>query len=593
MTKLRVVAIIQARMGSTRLPGKVLKPIAGQPLLWHIVHRLKASKRIAEIAIATTTNPLDEAIVKFGRTHAVTVVRGPEDDVLSRFAIAARQLKADIIVRVSSDAPFVDAGFIDHLIESLIAQDGDYVLMKDGAACAHEGVDPFTRRGLEKLMRDAHDDPVAREHVTGYFKLHPDFAPIARASAYPALAREAGRLTVDTPDDLAFVEALHNRVQARAGEASLADLLLLLEREPSLRAINSHVKQKDIRPASGLMMIRCDGGGKFGYGHVKRMVALARALRDREGVGILFALHGSEDAVLPMRRAGFETVMVDDHSALKEAITRYRPDMLVLDGREGPSRAQLEELRQSELMTAIIDDGAEARLACDFAYYPPVPQARALDWGSADTVVQIGWEWALLGLNPHLTPARAPSTACPTLLVAMGGSDPQGLTLRAAKTLMKLDLDMRIRFVIGAGMKDAPHVAKVIGGLHPNFETVEGVDDLAAEYAVADLALCAFGVTAYELAAFGVPALYLGLTEDHVRSASAFDHAGMGVNLGLADHVTDEDILAQVTALSRNPERLHGMRHAGLATLDGGAAARIAADLALALRKTTPQRAAR
>ena len=234
---------------------------------------------IDDIAIATTTNPLDEAIVEFGDANGITVVRGPEDDVLARFARAAEQLDADIIVRVSSDAPFLDAGFIDHLIASMIEQGGDYVLMEEGAPCAHEGVDPLTRRALDKLMMDAGDDPAAREHVTGYFKLHPDFVPIARAPAYPPFARESGRLTIDTPDDLAFVEAVHARLNAQAGEASLADLLLLLEREPELRAINSHVKQKPILPSGGLALIRCDGGGKFGYGHVKRMVALARALQ--------------------------------------------------------------------------------------------------------------------------------------------------------------------------------------------------------------------------------------------------------------------------------------------------------------------------
>ena len=77
----RVVAVIQARMGSTRLPGKVLRPVAGKPLLWHIVHRLKASRLIADIAIATTVNPLDEAIVEFGAAHGIAVIRGPEDDV--------------------------------------------------------------------------------------------------------------------------------------------------------------------------------------------------------------------------------------------------------------------------------------------------------------------------------------------------------------------------------------------------------------------------------------------------------------------------------------------------------------------------------
>jgi len=599
----RIVALIQARMGSTRLPGKVLKPVAGRPLLWHIIHRLKASRLIDEIAIATTINPLDDAIVEFGAAHGIAVVCGPEDDVLARFARAAETLNADVIVRVSSDAPFVDAGFVDHLIASMIEQGGDYVLMEEGAPCAHEGVDPLTRRGLDKLMMDAREDPAAREHVTGYFKLHPDFVPIARARAYPSLAREGGRLTIDTPDDLAFVEAIHARLEARAGEASLADLLSLLEREPELRAINRHVKQKPIVPSGGLALIRCDGGGKFGYGHVKRMVALARALRDRESIGVVFALHGSEDAARPIRRAGFEAVMIESLGDLAALIGKRAPDMLLLDGREGPSRVELEKLRRDIPIVAVIDDGSEARLAADFAYYPPVPQVRALDWTAARTVARIGWEWSLLGLSPHPTPAREPGLVArpdgrplhtfparapsirPILLVAMGGSDPQGLTLRAAKALAPLDPIFRIRFVIGTGVKDAAKIAANVVALKNNYETVEGADDLATEYASADLALCAFGVTAYELAAFGVPAIYLGLTQDHARSASAFEAAGMGVSLGVASEIEDDDILAAVKALMNDAARRREMRIAGLARLNGNGAARIAADLAAALKE--------
>ena len=579
----RIVAIIQARMGSTRFPGKVLRPVAGRPLLWHIVHRLKASRLIDEIAIATTTNPLDEAIVEFGAAHDIAVIRGPEDDVLARFAKAAEMLDADIIVRVSSDAPFLDARFIDHLVTSMIAQGGDYVLTEEGAPCAHEGVDPMTRRALVKLVMQAGEDPVAREHVTGYFKLHPGFVPIARAPSYPPLARDGGRLTIDTPDDLAFVEAVHARLHAKAGEATLSDLLLLLEREPELRAINGHVKQKTILPTGGLALIRCDGGGRFGYGHVKRMVALARALRDRESIGVLFALNGTPDAAIPIRRAGFEAVMIEDGD-LAILIQKHSPDLLLLDGREGPARDELEELRRGVPIVATIDDGSDARLAADFAYYPPVPQAKTLDWTGARTVARIGWEWSLLGLNPHLTPIGAMSLR-PTLLVAMGGSDPQGLTLRAAKALVPLDPVFRIRFVIGTGMADAARIAANVVALKSNYETVEGADDLATEYASADLALCAFGVTAYELAAFGVPALYLGLTQDHARSASAFELAGMGRSLGVAAAVSDDDMLLAVKALMNDTVRRREMRTAGLAILDGNGAARIAADLAAALKE--------
>lgn len=584
---IRVVAVIQARMGSTRLPGKVLRPVAGKPLLWHIVHRLRGCRLLEDIAVATTVNPADEAIVEWCNAEGITVVRGPEADVLARYAQAAEKLDADIIVRVTSDAPFIDAGFVDHLVATLIEQNGDYVLMDEGTECAHEGVDPFSRKALDRLMMDAAHDPAAREHVTGYFKLHPDFVKIVRAAPYPPFDRKGGRFSVDTPDDLAFVEALHERIQARAGEASLAELILLLEREPELNRINGHVRQKPLQeggPSGGMALIRCDGGGKFGYGHVKRMVALARALRDREGIGVTFALNGSEDAAIPVRRAGFAAIMLKSAGDLEKLVEDGHPDILLLDGREGPSRAELAKLKRHIALTAIIDDGHERRLACDLAYYPPVPGALALDWTGSHTQARIGWQWALLGLNPNPRKAKdLPASSRPTLLVAMGGSDPHGLTLRMAKALAVLDQTIRVRFVIGTGVKDGANVARGLVGLKKNYETVEGADDLSIEYANADVCLCAFGVTAYELAALGVPALYLGLTPDHVASASAFADAGMGMSLGLAERASDEDIVGAVQWLINKPGARRAMRHAGLALIDGQGSARIAGDLAQAL----------
>jgi len=590
-----IVAIVQARMGSTRLPGKVLKPIAGEPLLWHVVRRLNRSKLVGQVAIATSTNPLDDAIVEFGERNGVLVVRGPEDNVLARFALAAEATDADVIVRVSADAPFIDPGFVDHLIGSLIEQDGDYVLLDDGAVTAHEGVDPFSRRGLDKLMMDAADDPVAREHVTGYFKLHPDFVRIARAPAYPPLARAGGRLTVDTPDDLAFVEAVHGRLEARAGEASLEDLLILLEREPQLRTLNAHVRQKEIARAGALALIRCDGGGGFGYGHVKRMVTLARALRDREGVGVTFAVHGTNDALEPIRRAGFEAVLLGNGPGVLGDLVRARkPDMFVSDVRDVVSRAELHEISRFVPLTAVYDDASERRLAVDVAYYPDVPQAHELDWGGSDCSPRIGWGYALLGLGRTSAQTKV-KPHLPTLLVAMGGSDPHGLTLQAANALSKLNHVFRTRFVIGQGMADKNSVARAVVALSPGFETIEGADDLATEYASADVALAAFGVTAYELAAFGVPALYLALTPDHARSASAFEKAGMGICLGVASDVSDAMLRNAVGDLLNDASRRREMHTAGLMTIDGQGAARIAADLSslLAAKRANDFRTAR
>lgn len=580
-----IVAVIQARMGSTRLPGKVLKPIAGKPLLWHIVHRLKRSKLIEQIAIATSTNPIDDAIVAFGNEQGIPVVRGPEANVLARFARAAELLDADVIVRVNADAPFIDAGFIDHLVSALIEQDADYVLLEDGAVTAHQGVDPFSRRGLDKLMMDAADDPVAREHVTGYFKLHPEFVRIAHARPYPSLARKAERLTIDTPDDLAFVETVHERLAAKPGDASLVDLLNLLDSEPSLRAVNSHVQQKSITAVGGVALIRCDGGGRFGYGHVKRMVAVAKNLRDHEGIGAMFAVNGTQDALRPIRAAGFEAALIEpaqEEAVLMAAIVKCAPDMLICDMREGIGRAGLERLSRHVSVTAVVDDGSERRLAANLAYYPPVSQALELAWNGSHCTPRIGWEWAPLGL-PKTTPHARIASGRSTVLVTMGGSDPMGLTLQAARALSTLEPTFRARFVIGPGVSDRLQIARTIVELSPNFETLEGADGLATEFSSADVALCAFGVTAYELAAYGVPALYLCLTEDHAISATAFEHAGIGQSLGLAARATDRDIAESVQGLIADSLRRREMHMAGIRAIDGAGASRIAADLAHAL----------
>jgi spore coat polysaccharide biosynthesis protein SpsF len=430
---------------------------------------------------------------------------------------------------------------------------------------------------------DAADDPSAREHVTGYFKLHPDFVRIARAKEYAPLAHEGARLTIDTPDDLAFIETIHARMSAKAGEASLADLLMLLDREPGLRTMNAHVKQKPIAARGGLALIRCDGGGKFGYGHVKRMIALARALRDREGIGALFAVNGSDDALVPIKHAGFEAALVaPDSETLSTMMKAHAPDFLICDLREGLDRKDIETLSTQVNLVVSVDDGSDRRMASDLAYYPPVSQALALEWSGSHCVPHIGWEWALLGTTRNPATLRVHSRK-PTLLVAMGGTDPLGLTLRSAKALAKLDPAFRARFIIGPGVPQPKALARQIANLSPNFETLEGADDLAPEYAAADLALCAFGVTAYELAAYGIPAIYLGLTDDHAQSASAFESAGIGVSLGVAENVSNDDIATVAWTLLNDRDTREDMRVAGMKCIDGQGAERIAASIAQAL----------
>jgi len=168
----------------------------------------------------------------------------------------------------------------------------------------------------------------------------------------------------------------------------------------------------------------------------------------------------------------------------------------------------------------------------------------------------------------------------------MGGSDPLDLTRAAARALNQIGAPFRARFVIGPGFRNGHTLAREIDTMNPSFTAVEHANDIGAEFAAADLALIAFGVTAYELAALGVPALYLALSEDHAQSASVFEAAGMGKMLGLARAVRPDSIARETWALLKDEDRRRDMRAAGLAVMDGRAGERIAAELAQALAQS-------
>jgi spore coat polysaccharide biosynthesis protein SpsF len=238
------VAVIQARMGSTRLPGKVLMPVAGRPLLWHIIHRATRCRRVDRVMVATSDDAGDDPLAAFCREQGTLCIRGPLLNVLERYRMAAEATGAGTLVRITGDAALIDPGLIDAMLGALAREDGDFVRMKEGALCAHEGADAFSRRALDWLTMHAANDSVAREHVTSWFKLNP--APIKTVwlDEYPPLAFPPARLSVDTPEDLEFLRAVHDRLGVAAGEARLRDVLLLLEKEPELRGINAHVRQK-------------------------------------------------------------------------------------------------------------------------------------------------------------------------------------------------------------------------------------------------------------------------------------------------------------------------------------------------------------
>jgi spore coat polysaccharide biosynthesis protein SpsF len=238
---LKVVAIIQARMGSTRLPGKVLMDIDGETVLARCVNRLRSARLINEWLVATTDSAPDDAIVAECRKNAVAVSRGDQDDVLDRYFRAAQLAKADVVVRITSDCPLIDPEITDRTVAAFLDAKPDYAsnsLVRTYPRGLDTEVMSFV--ALERAWQQARK-PYEREHVTPYIYEHPDEFKLLSVTG--EIDYSGHRWTVDTAEDLEFVRAVYARLKTNP-TFSWRDVLAVLEREPELVELNRSIVQK-------------------------------------------------------------------------------------------------------------------------------------------------------------------------------------------------------------------------------------------------------------------------------------------------------------------------------------------------------------
>jgi spore coat polysaccharide biosynthesis protein SpsF len=222
-----IAAIIQARMGSTRLPGKVMKNIRGKPVLWHVVLRVSQSACIDKIIVATTTEPDDDIIKEFCDAEKIPVFRGSKNDVLDRYYQCALQFKADVIVRITADCPLHDAKVIDRVIHEYTRGGYDYVTntfeytYPDGL-----DVEVFSINVLESAWKNANLDS-EREHVTPYIRnnLTTKSKNVTAVTKYPLY-----RLTLDTPEDYIFITKIFESLDNYS--FGLDDVIAYLKNRP-------------------------------------------------------------------------------------------------------------------------------------------------------------------------------------------------------------------------------------------------------------------------------------------------------------------------------------------------------------------------
>ncbi len=231
-----VAAIIQARNGSTRLPGKVMMTLAGRRVIEHVVERVQAAGRIRAIVVATTNEEADTTMAEFLSHRGIEVFRGSTHDVLDRYYQTALSRGFKHIVRITADCPLIDPKIIDQVVQEYQKKKVDYcanVLERtfpDGL-----DVEVFSFEALTRAWQQT-QYPAEREHVTLYIRRHPEFFSLANVALNPSLGKE--RWTLDYPEDFDLIERVLQETSRNGHIASFREILQCLDDHPAWRELN-------------------------------------------------------------------------------------------------------------------------------------------------------------------------------------------------------------------------------------------------------------------------------------------------------------------------------------------------------------------
>jgi spore coat polysaccharide biosynthesis protein SpsF len=234
----RVGAIVQARVSSTRLPRKVLLPLEGRPVLWHVLDRIGHAKKVDIVILATSTLPEDAELKKIADEFGIPTFFGSMDDVLARYYHAAERFRIDPIVRITSDCPMIDPEIVDEVAQGFLDGGYDHYGLSGSFP---DGLDTevLSFRALEIAFKEA-CLPSEREHVgAGFFEKNKDRIKIG---GYRKFSDKGDyRWTIDEPEDYEFLKAVFRELYVPGRPFSYRDVFSLLERRPELRAINAHI----------------------------------------------------------------------------------------------------------------------------------------------------------------------------------------------------------------------------------------------------------------------------------------------------------------------------------------------------------------
>ncbi|MCK5077538.1 MAG: NTP transferase domain-containing protein, partial [Calditrichia bacterium] len=323
--KQKICALIIARLTSSRLPKKQLRDIAGKPMIYHIIRRLKLVNNIDEVLLATASQKENRELADYVKQFGIeTFYYEEENNVVGRIVKAVEFCNADIVVTISGDCPLIDPDFINLAIDGLISSKADYFFVdKSKNKCVHEGIGVRTYQAWKKTEQLSN---------TWYYK---EYAGVALndnkhlfkgkdIAVKKIFQRNDLRLSVDTPADLEFMDQVFRQFYDEGSVFNLKKVMNLVDKQPWLKLLNSHVHQKTVDEKNKIFIVITHGNQKIGLGHISRSVSLARQLKEAKAAKVIFYIEKSQYAHSLMEKNGFYFKEWNNITELKDLIVSLK-----------------------------------------------------------------------------------------------------------------------------------------------------------------------------------------------------------------------------------------------------------------------------
>jgi spore coat polysaccharide biosynthesis protein SpsF len=578
-----VTAIIQARMGSSRLPDKMMSHLAGRPLIDHVIERLESvcypHGPLSEIIFATSDSRHDDPLAEHVRASwpSINVIRGPEDDVLARFVMAAKDSDATTFLRITGDCPLLNVQNLNRLIKAHTRARADITNYKPGFEYVDKGIEVVSPCAILKMAEDPRTTDQDREHVTSLMYRYPEEFTVNYVDSEDYLKRGDIRITIDTREDLQFMEALCRSMNKPPVDIELKEAVDFLDHHPELLGINASSGRKSTLHERIRIGFRCDGGIKIGLGHVSGCLRLAHHLAKQYGVGIEFLSREDPNTSKMIKQAGFAMETLAPGASPSEDITRIIEKSCESDWaavvinfcKEDLDRyaPQFERLKESGQKIIFMDNPVPPsyRLGDLLINALPHPDYEGYEPNSHPDCLD-GLEF--LVLDKAFTEARDPHRVIhdhiDRVLIAMGGADSSNVTGIVLEGLARAQYQGYADVVLGAACPHEDAIRSQLATLGIRGEISRNVNDLPDRIIKADLGFSALGLTTYEMAYLGLPVMLMAGSPFNAHVANIYAaRYDSSVSLGCFQDVTPKDIACTFLTLNQDPQRQASMSRRG------------------------------